>query len=47
MFSYEYCQISRNTYFEEHQQMATSELALGSDCLGFCSRTFAFKAILT
>ena len=27
MFSYEYCKIFKNTYFEEHLRMAASELS--------------------
>ena len=34
MFSCEYCEISKNTYFEEHLRTADSEVTLGSDCLG-------------
>ena len=31
---FEYCEISKNTYFEEHPRTAASELTLGSVCLG-------------
>ena len=34
MFSCEYCEISKNTYFEEHLRTAASEVTLESDCLG-------------
>ena len=34
MFSCEYCEISKNTYSEEHLRTTASELTLGSDCLG-------------
>ena len=34
MFSCEYCEISKNIYFEEHLRTAASEVTLGSDCLG-------------
>ena len=43
MFFYEYCEISKNTYFEEHLRTAASEVTLGSDCLGFSFWTVAFK----
>ena len=33
MFSCEYCEISKNTYFEEHLRMAASEVTLGEDFL--------------
>ena len=47
MFSSEYCKISKNTYFEEYLRTATSEVTLGSDCLGLSFWTVAFKTILT
>ena len=47
MFSCEYCEISKNIYFEEHLRTAASEVTLGSDCLGFSFWTVAFKTILT
>ena len=34
MFSCGYCEIFKNTYFEEHLRTAASEVNLGSDCLG-------------
>ena len=34
MFSCEYCEISKNTYLEEHLRTAISEVTLGSNCLG-------------
>ena len=47
MLSCEYCEIFKNIYFEEDLRTATSELTLGSDYLGFCFWTVAFKIILT
>ena len=47
MFSCEYCEISKNIYFEEHLRTAASEVTLGSDYLGFSFWTAAFKTILT
>ena len=47
MFSCEYCEISKNTYFEEHLHTAASEETLGSDCLGLSFWRVAFKTILT
>ena len=41
MFSCEYCEISKNTYFEENLRMIASEVTSGSDCLGL-----SFKTIL-
>ena len=32
MFSCEYCEISKNIYFEEHLPTAASDVTLGSDC---------------
>ena len=32
MFSSEYCEISKNTFFEEHLHTTASEVTLGSDC---------------
>ena len=47
MFSCEYCEISKNTYFEEDLRTAAPEMTLGSDCLGRSFWTVAFKTILT
>ena len=47
IFSFEYCEISRNTYFEEHLRTAASEVTLGTDCLGLFFWTVAFKTVLT
>ena len=47
MFSCEYCEIFKNTYFEEHLRTAASEVTLRSDCLGRSFWTVAFKTILT
>ena len=47
MFYCEYCEISKNTYFEEHLRTAASEVTLGGDCLGFSFWTVALKIILT
>ena len=44
MFSYEYWEISKNTYFEEHLCTASSEMTLESDCLGLSFWRVAFKA---
>ena len=46
MFSCEYYEISKNIYFEEHLRTASSEVTLGSDCLGLSLWTVAFKTIL-
>ena len=46
MFSCGYCQVSKNTYFEEHQRMAASEVTLGSDCLGLFFEV-TFKTIMS
>ena len=46
-FSCEYCEIYKNTYFQEHLRTAVSEVNLGSDCLGLASSTATFKNILT
>ena len=43
MFSCEYCEISKNIYFEEHLGTAASEVTLGSNCLGLSFWTAAFK----
>ena len=43
MFSCEYSEISKKTYFKEHLRTAASELTLGSDCLGLCFWLVAFK----
>ena len=45
MFSCEYCEISKNTYFEEHLRAAASEMTLGSERVAFWR--VAFKTILT
>ena len=47
MFPCEYCEISKNTYFEEYLRTAASELTLESDCLGLSFLTVAYKTILT
>ena len=47
MFSCEYCEISKNTSFEEHLRSAASEVTLGSDCVGLSFWRVAFKTILT
>ena len=47
MFFCEYCEISNNTYFEEHLHTAASEVILRSDCLGLSFLTVAFKTTLT
>ena len=47
MFSCEYYEISKKTYFEEHLCTAASEETLGSDCLGLSYSRVAFKTILT
>ena len=47
MFSCEYCEISKNTSFEEHLRTPASEVTLGRDCLGLFSWRVAFKTILT
>ena len=47
MFSCEYCEIFKNTYFEEHLRTAASEVTLRSDCLGRSFWTVALKTILT
>ena len=47
MFFCEYCEISKNTYFEEDLRTAASEVTLGSDCLGRSFCTVTFKIILT
>ena len=46
MFSCGYCEIFKNTYFEEHLRTAASEVNLGSDCLGLSFWTAAFKTIM-
>ena len=43
----EYCEISKNTYFEEHLRTAAPEVILGSDYLGLFFWTGAFKTFLT
>ena len=47
MFSCEYFEISKNTYFKEHLCTAASEVTLGSDCSGLSFWRVAFKTILT
>ena len=47
MVSCEYWKISKKTYFEEHLRTATSEVTLGSDCLGLSFWEIAFKTMLT
>ena len=47
VFSCEYSEISKNTYFEEHVRTAASEVSLESDCLGLSFCTVTFKTILT
>ena len=47
MFSCEYWEIFKNTYFEEHLRTAAAEDTLGSDCSGLSSWRVAFKTILT
>ena len=47
MFSCECCKISKSTYFEEHLHTDTSEVILGSDCLGLSFQTVTFKTILS
>ena len=47
MFSCEYYEISKNIYFEEQLRTASSEMTLGSDCLGLSLWIVAFKTILT
>ena len=46
-FSCEYCEIDKNTYFQERLLTAASEVNLRSDCLGRASSTATFKTILT
>ena len=43
MFSCEYWEISKNTYFEEHLRTAASEETLESDCLGLSFWRVPFK----
>ena len=38
MFSCEYCEISKTTYFQEHLHRAAYEVSLGSDCFGLSLR---------
>ena len=47
MFSCEYCEISKSTYFEELLRTAASELTLERDYLGLSFWTVTFKTILT
>ena len=47
MFSCEYCEISRSTYFEENLHTAASEVNFGSDCVGLSFWKVPFKTILT
>ena len=46
-YSYEYCEVFRNTYLKEHLCTDASELTLGSDCLKLYFLTVYFKTILT
>ena len=41
--SCEYFEISKNTYFEEHLRLATSEVTFGNDCSGLSFWMVAFK----
>ena len=43
----EYCEISKNTYYEEHLRTAASEETLASACLGLSFWRVAFKTILS
>ena len=45
MFSCEYCEISKSSYFQEHLHTATSEVNLGSDCLGLSFSTVTFRIL--
>ena len=45
--SYEYCEISKKTYFEEQLRTAASEVILESDCLGLYFWRVAFKTFRT
>ena len=45
MFSCEYCEISKSSYFQEHQHTAASEVNLGSDCLGLSFSTVTFRIL--
>ena len=47
MFSCEYWEISKTTYFEEHLRAAAPEVTLRSDCLGLSFWWVAVKTILT
>ena len=47
MFSCKYCEIPKNTCFEEQLLTAASEVTLESDCLRLCFWKVAFKTILT
>ena len=44
IFSCEYCEISKSTYFQEHLHAAISEVSLGSDCLGLSFWAAAFPS---
>ena len=44
---FSWCEIFKNTYFQEYPRMAVSELTLESYCLELCLWTVAFKTILT
>ena len=46
MFSCEYCEIFRNTYFEEYLRTTAPEVTLGSYYLGLSFGTVTFKTIL-
>ena len=45
--SYEYCEISKKTYFEEQLRTAASEVILESDCLGLYFWRVTFKTFRT
>ena len=45
MFSCEYCEISKSSYFQEHLHTAASEVNLGSDCLGLSFSTVTFRIL--
>ena len=44
---FSWCEIFKNTYFQEYPRMDVSELTLESYCLELCLWTVAFKKILT
>ena len=47
MFSCEYWEISKRTYFEEHRYTTAFEVTLESACLGLSFWAVTFKTILT